>query len=217
MKIVFSLGGSVIVPGDIDSKFIKDFSNFIKRIAKKYKISIVCGGGSTARKYIASVPQLDDISKHEIAIKATHLNAMLIAKLVKGKFSEEAPEKIAKGINKELTVSGGYKPGWTTDVDATIIAKEAKADLLINVTNVNYVYDSDPKINKKAKKIERIKWGEFLKLPAMQPGPGAHFVFDLEAAKICQKAKIKVVVVGKDIKNIENLIEGKKFEGTLIE
>ena len=50
--IVLSLGGSQIIPKDVNVKYLKKFKDIIKKHTKKYKFVIVCGGGSIARKYI---------------------------------------------------------------------------------------------------------------------------------------------------------------------
>lgn len=218
MKYVISLGGSVIIPQDVDVKFLSEFAKMIKELSKKHQFSIVCGGGSTARIYAGAAMKLgvNEYNSHEIGTQATLLNAFLMSKVLDGEFTPGHPEETAKKFGKKIVVSGGYKPGWTTDIDAAIIAKTIKADALINITNVDHVYDSDPKVNPNAKKIEKISWNDFMKLPAMERKPGAHFVFDPEAAEICMKSEIKVFVVGKDTSNLKNCLEGKKFIGTTI-
>jgi len=49
----------------------------------------------------------------------------------------------------------GWKPGWSTDYDAVIMAKNISADAIINMSNIDYVYDSDPKKNRNAKKLNQ--------------------------------------------------------------
>jgi uridylate kinase len=216
MKYVISLGGSVIVPKELDVKFLSSFSKLIKK--SKHRFSIVCGGGATARMYQGSAQKLgiNEYNSHSIGIEATLLNAFFISNLVNGNFIPGHPLDTAKGFGRRPVVSGGYEPGWTTDVDAAIIARKIKADALINVTNVDHVYDKDPRVYKNAKKIVKISWKDFMKLPAMKRMPGAHFVFDPDAAKICKASKIKVYVIGKNIKNLKNCLEKKKFVGTTI-
>ena len=218
MKYVISLGGSVIVPKEVDIEFLTGFAEMIKELSKKHKFSVVCGGGSTARLYAGAAQQLGikEHDAHDVGTQATLLNAFLMAKLLKAKFVPGHPSKTAKAFGKKPVTSGGYKPGWTTDVDAALIAKEVKADALINVTNVDYVYDSDPRISPYAKPIVKISWKDFMKLPVMERKPGMHFVFDPDAAEICKKAKVKVYVLSKDAGNLRKCLEGKSFIGTTI-
>ncbi|MFH1889690.1 MAG: UMP kinase, partial [Nanoarchaeota archaeon] len=53
--IVLSLGGSLIIPDNVDIGFLLKFKKIILRNTKKYKFVVVCGGGSIARKYIAAL------------------------------------------------------------------------------------------------------------------------------------------------------------------
>ena len=75
--IVLSLGGSLIIPDDIDIKFLREFKKVILRHAKKYKFVIVCGGGSIARKYIFALRKegLNQKLQNFSGISATRMNA----------------------------------------------------------------------------------------------------------------------------------------------
>ena len=50
--VVISLGGSLIIPDDINVKLLLDFKKIILKNTTKHKFIVVCGGGSLARKYI---------------------------------------------------------------------------------------------------------------------------------------------------------------------
>ncbi len=218
MKIVISLGGSVIVPKELDVKFLKEFVKLIKKYRKKHKFSIVCGGGHTARIYTRKAKEFNLSTKeaHELGVSATHLNAQFLAKVLNATFSKEHPLKIGK--MKGIIVSGGYKPGWTTDTDAALIAKSMKADILVNITDVKGIYTKDPDKYKDAKLIQNMSWKEFEKMFGKKiTGAGKHYVFDPLAGQICKKNKIKVVVISKNLKNLENLLKDKKFVGTVVE
>ncbi len=217
MKIVISLGGSIIIPKELDVKFLKNFANLIKKLKNEHKFSIVCGGGHTARLYTRKKKELSLTTNqaHKLGIFATHLNSKLLAQLLDGKFSNQHPEKIGK--MNDLIVSGGYKVGWTTDTDAALIAKTMKADVLINITDVKGVYTKDPNKFKDAKLIEKMSWNDFEKMFGKKiTGAGKHYVFDPVAGQICKKNKIQVVVMSKDIKNLNDFINGKEFTGTVI-
>ena len=75
--IVLSLGGSLIIPDEIDTEFIKNFKKVILKNTKKYKFVIVCGGGSIARKYISALEELEINEKLQgfSGISATRMNA----------------------------------------------------------------------------------------------------------------------------------------------
>lgn len=217
MKIVISLGGSVILPKKLDINFIKKFSNLIRKYKKRHKFSIVCGGGHVARIYTKAAKKikLSTNDAHKFGILATHLNAKFLAKILKAKFSDEHPEKIGK--MKGIVVSGGYKPGWTTDTDAALIAKSMNADILINITDKKGIYTKDPDIYPDAKLIKKLSWDTFEKMFGKRiKGAGKHYIFDPLAGQICKNSNIKVIVVGKDIKNLENIFKNKKFIGSEI-
>ena len=215
-KIVFSIGGSIVIPEELDVEFLKKFSALIKKYKNKINFSIVVGGGKTARMFQKKRKELgmDEYTAHEIGTKATQLNALFVARLVNGKFSLEPPEKI--GREKGLHVSGGYKIGWTTDTDAAYVAKGMKADYIVNLTDVKGVYTKDPRKFKDAKFLPELNWNTFFKIIGHKVVPGGHYVFDPIAGKVCQKNKIRVVILSKDLHNLENFLKGKRFVGTII-
>ncbi len=222
--IVISLGGSMIVPDKVDYKFLLDFRRVVERIAKKHKIVVVCGGGSTFRKYLKVLKKIkmSEWAYDLIGIETTRLNARVVA----GVFHKttELPERlrdIKKGLKKRnIIVAGsiGYKDGMTSDGNAAQIAGYIKADLLVNVTDVDGLYDKNPKTSKNAKLVQYISFENFYKI-ARKIGfkSGQHFVLDSVAAKIIKDAKIKTVIInGHKLKNLEDFLNGKHFRGTLV-
>ena len=64
--------------------------------------------------------------------------------------------------------------------------------------------------------IRRVKKIYILRIGKKITGAGKHYVFDPLAGQICKKNRIKVVVIGKNLKNLEKLLEGKNFIGSII-
>jgi uridylate kinase len=223
MTEVLSLGGSLVCPEEIDIKFLKKFRNFILKWVKKGKnFVILVGGGKTARKYqkAARKFRVKNEQLDWIGICATILNAQL----VKSIFGKLAFEKVltdpSKQINikKKIIVFGGWKPGRSTDFDSVLIAKRLGAKRVINLSDIDFVYDKDPKKFKNAKPLERISFDEFFKIIGKKWSPGANFPFDPEAAKLAKKEKIKILILnGRNFKNLEKVFLNKKFKGTIIE
>ncbi len=223
-KVVISLGGSIIVPDKVDYDYLKKFAKFVKKFSKKNKVVIVTGGGSTARKYIEGLRHVG--SKESllsiVGIAATRLNA----RLVSGVFGldERIPESL-HGVKsalklRNLVICGalGMQKNMTSDGNAAEVAELINADFLVNMTNVDGLYDKNPKVYKDAKFIHKISFNDFLKrVNKIKFKAGQHFVLDQSAAKIIKRAKVKTYIVGKDLKNLKNLLEGKKFIGTVIE
>lgn len=108
-----------------------------------------------------------------------------------------------------LILAGGTgSPFFTTDSAAALKAAEINADILLKGTNVDGVYDSDPKINTNAKKFHRLTFQEALVKGLM--------VMDNTAFALCQSQHIPVVVFDvRDFKNVSRVIKGEKV-GTLI-
>ncbi len=220
--IVLSLGGSLIVPGKIDVAFLKDFKGVIEEyIGKGYKFAILCGGGRIARNYqkaASEICEADNNALDWLGISATTINAMLLKVI----FGENAEKDIVDIPNKKITfnkkilVASGWIPGWSTDHDAVLLAKNLNVKKVVNMSNIDYVYDKDPKKFKDAKKIERISWEDYRKVAGDEWKAGMNLPFDPVAAKEAQNSKIEVNVIGKDLKNFGSLLDEERFKGTII-
>ncbi|MAE42183.1 UMP kinase [Candidatus Woesearchaeota archaeon] len=221
--IILSLGGSLIAPEKIDINFLRNFKKTIEKFLRKnYKFVIVCGGGSIARKYqeaLADIIGNDREAMDWMGISATHLNAFLLRTIFHEYSDENIIEDPTKKINskKKIILAAGWKPGWSTDYDAVLLAKNLKANTIINMSNIDYVYDKDPRKHKDAKKIKHICWKHFRKMIGTKWTAGLNAPFDPIAAKAAEKSKTKVIVIGKNLKNFENVLNNKKFKGTVIE
>ncbi len=221
MKIVISLGGSVIVPNKVDYKFLKKFKKVIEEI-KNNKVVIVTGGGSIARKYIEALrkEKINEKILCLIGIKTTKLNAMLVSNFLKANIlipgSINQIKKLLSKKNIVVTGALGYHFKMTSDGTAAGIAKEIKADYFINITNVKGLYNKNPKKFKDAKFIPRISFKDFNKiLNKIKFKAGQNFVLDQSAAKVISKYKIKTIII-KDIRNLIKIVNNKKFIGTVI-
>ena len=220
--IIISLGGSVIVPNDVDIKFLKNFKKTIESYIKKgHKFVLICGGGKTARKYqeaASDISMVDNLQLDWIGIMATRMNAHLV-KTIFGRQAEDIivhnPTKKIKFSNSIL-IAAGWKPGWSTDFDAILIAKQLKVKEIINMSNVDYVYDKDPRKYKNARAIKHIPWKSFRKLVGSSWRAGLNAPFDPIAAKEAEKLKLKVTVMGKNLDNLRNYLDGKDFRGSTI-
>lgn len=222
--IVLSLGGSLIVPDKVDVSFLKKFKKVILKNTQRYKFIIVCGGGSTARKYISALKEegIDEKLQSFSGISATRMNARFMNYFFNINPEYGIPhtlETVRNNIKKQDIVFCGaleYKPKQTSDSTATEIAKTFKIDF-INLTNVQGLHDKNPKKFRNAKFIPEISWKDFDKMANKQKyRPGQHFVLDQTASKMIMKNKITTYILGKDLKQFDNLLYNKKFKGTII-
>ena len=227
--IIISLGGSLIVPDEIDWKFLKKFRTVIlEEIKKGKKFVIITGGGKTARQYQQAADQIIHLTKDDrdwLGVHATRLNAHLIKTIFRHQAhprinkNPRTKENLAKHFqhNEKIMVAAGWRPGWSTDYVATILAERFKAKKLINLSNIRYVYNKDPKKYKNAEKIKTINWKDFRQLVGNKWDPGLNLPFDPIAAKLSQEINLAVIIMkGNDIKNLKKMFAGKPFIGTLI-
>jgi uridylate kinase len=222
--IVLSLGGSLIIPGDINTEYLKDFKKTILKNKDKYKFIIVCGGGSIARKYITALKEagMNETFQSYAGISATRTNARFMSYFFNKDQEKGIPEKtgeIKDYVKKYDIIFCGaleYHPSQTSDSTSAEIAKVFKCDF-INLTDVPGLHDKNPKEFKDAKFIQEISWKNFDKMVnKIRFKPGQHFVLDQKASSIIMKNKITTYILGKDMKQLDNLLNGKKFIGTKI-
>ena len=213
-----------MVPDAIDASYIREFSKLAKELGKKHSLAIVTGGGKTARKYIEPARSFGapEIICDLIGIEATRMNARLLSAAIGDAASKEpAKNQIEAALDldmKKIAVMGGTDAGHSTDAVAALLAEYIKADLFINASNVDGIFDSDPSKNKKAKMLEKISSAELIDM--IKPnslGAGKYELVDLMAAKIIQRSKIRAIFLnGRNLSNLKNAVEGKKFTGTSI-
>ncbi len=223
--VVISIGGSIVVPKTgIDVSFLKKLRDLIKsEIEKRQRFVIVVGGGHTARAYqkaASAVSRLDPEDVDWIGIHATRLNGHLLRAI----FRDNALHRVVKDPTKKVVwqepimVAAGWKPGWSTDYVAVRLAHKYGARRVINLTNIDAVYDKDPSRFDDAEPIEHIAWKDFRKIVGDEWSPGANAPFDPIASKLAQKWGIAAVIAsGHDLKNLKAIIDGKKFRGTMID
>lgn len=222
-RIVVSVGGSLIVPDGIDINFLTRFKKLIlEKVQRGFTFSIIAGGGKTARRYRDAAQAVTPLSPQDldwIGIHATRLNAQLLRNIFAGYAHQHVIKNptIDTDADEPVTIAAGWMPGFSTDHCAVLIAKNLGATRLVNLSNIDYVYDSDPKQNKKAKKFEKISWPEFRKLIPKEWDPGLSSPFDPVAAKEAESLGIEVAIInGAKLEEFSNYLENKPFAGTVI-
>ena len=155
MVRVLSVGGSIVVPQQPDEAFLRDFAAHIRRwlsVSAERKLILVVGGGGPARIYqqayrkiIDNTPSNDEADW--IGIMATRLNAQLL----KAIFSDICPNPVVYDptavelFSGQILIAAGWKPGFSTDNDAVLLAERFSAKQVINLSNIEKVYTDDPK------------------------------------------------------------------------
>ena len=108
-----------------------------------------------------------------------------------------------------IIACGTGNPYFSTDTAAALRACEIQADILLMAKNIDGIYDSDPKVNPKAKKYEHISYIDILKNDIK--------VMDATAATMCMENDIPAVAFGLNEENsIVRVVCGEKL-GTVID
>ena len=225
-RLILSVGGSLIVPNQIDTNYLKQLRAFVYRwIEQGWSFILVTGGGAPARSYIEGANtvldgNLPNEDKDWLGIHATRMNAHLVRTIFRD-IAQPAiitnPEEDPVEDSYKVIVTSGWKPGWSTDYVACKIAERFSASVVINLSNIVQVYSADPKKDPNAKAIEKMSWTDFRAMVGNTWTPGMNTPFDPIAAKLCHEKGISVLVMdGSNIPNLETCMRGENFVGTTL-
>jgi uridylate kinase len=221
--IVIAMGGSLLIPESIDLVFIKQLKEMMKAlIDKNYQIALVVGGGKVCRIYQNAAREFDNVSDVDldwIGIKTIRLNAELLLRAFSDlNIHKEVIEKWeeAESIKENLIIVGAWEPGCSSDTDAVELARVLGSKKVINFSNTSHVYDKDPNKYPDAQKFEKLSWKEYKEIIPKEWVPGMPAPFDPVASRIAEENNISVAVLGASVENLENYLNNRKFEGTIL-
>jgi uridylate kinase len=226
---VISLGGSIIAPDKVDVAFLRSFRKAVLEYLEQdpeRRLILVCGGGGPAREYqgayraVLSEPAEAEAEAQDwLGIAATRLNAELVRFL----FQPHCPQPVVLDptavpvFTGRVLVAGGWKPGFSSDYDAVLLARRFQADSLVNLSNVSAIYSADPKVDPSARPLPRLRWAELAALVGTAWVPGRNVPFDPVATAEAARAGLRVVVAaGRNIENFKKILAGQEFEGSVV-
>ncbi|MCR5723898.1 MAG: UMP kinase [Treponema sp.] len=226
---ILSVGGSIVAPETPDTDFVKRFVDMTKAYLAAHpgdRLILVIGGGGPARIYqnafrtvTGTAPDSSTDAADWIGIMATRLNAQF----VKACFGDLCKEAVVTDPTAELSFTGsvlvaaGWKPGFSTDNDAVLLAEKFSADTVVNLSNIEKVYTDDPRKNPDAKPLDTISWADFRKMVGDEWVPGKNCPFDPIASKKAEAMQLTVICAGgKNIENTKAILEGTAYIGTTI-
>ncbi|OGY83737.1 MAG: hypothetical protein A3F54_05145 [Candidatus Kerfeldbacteria bacterium RIFCSPHIGHO2_12_FULL_48_17] len=222
---VISLGGSLIVPDEIDAVFLKKFVGFIRKelAGGRSRFVIITGGGRTTRRYQEATRKIAPVTSADldwVGLYASRLNAQLL-RVVFGKdaYGEIITRPWQDVIPRSygVVVAAGWKPGWSTDYIAVQLAKRVGAKRVLNLSNVARVYEKDPRKYPQARSFNELSWPAFRKIVGNVWRPGLSVPFDPIASQLAEKAGLEVIIVdGHDLANVGGWMRGSGGEGTII-
>ena len=223
---VFDFGGSIVAPDKPDTAFLGEFTTFLADRLRKNpeeRIIMVVGGGGAARAWQGAVRELAPNAPSEsldwVGVMATRLNAELVRALL----GPLCPDPVVTDPTADFVFTGrvlmaaGWKPGFSTDFDAVVLAERFGASSILMLSNIAQVYDDDPRTNPDALPLEHLTWDEYAAMAGEEWKPGANVPFDPVATKKAAKAGLTVVAAaGRDLENLAAILEGRGFTGTVI-
>lgn len=223
--VVVSIGGSVLLTGTGDAEYFEKLADLLRRLGSERPLVVTTGGGRSAREYIrlGRALGLTEFELDEIGIEVTRLHARLLAARI-GPPAPAHPPSTVPGVVEQLrsgspVILGGTEPGHTTDGVAALVAVRIRAARVVNATDVDGVYDRDPRSHPDARRIERMTWAEFRTMvEAGTTGEaGQNFLFDRLGAEALARARIPMLVVpGRDLENLEAAIVGRACRGSWV-
>ena len=241
MTKVLSVGGSIIVPDKPDTEFLTAFVKMCTAwldADKSRRLILVAGGGGPARTYQNAYREVakkfgeeekqmlsfkdEDETNYAcdwLGIMATRLNAQILKTCFGPLCIQDVvtdPTK-ANDFTGRVLVAAGWKPGFSTDNDAVLLAERFNADTVVNLSNIEKVYTDDPRKNPDAKPLDTISWKDFRAMVGDEWVPGKNCPFDPIASRKAQELSLTVICAGgKNIKNIRAILDGRDYVGTTI-
>jgi uridylate kinase len=228
---VISLGGSIVAPEGVDVPFLRELRQALFEYLEadpERRLILVCGGGAPAREYQRAYREIMESgdgaapeaeAQDWIGIAATRLNAELLRQLLARYCAERVvidPLEVSLFPGRVL-VAAGWKPGFSTDYDAVLLAEKFQADTLLNLSNIAMVYERDPKTHPDARPLERMSWADLQRLVGDTWTPGQNVPFDPVATAYAAKIGLKVIVAaGREIGNLKAILNEEEFTGTVI-
>jgi len=207
-RVLLKLSGESFAGGKhygIDIATVKRLASEIKDVhTSGVEIAVIVGGGNIMRGSVASKAGIDRASADYMGMLATVINALslqdALEKMDVVTRVQTAIEMAAvaepfirrramRHLEKERVVilaAGTGNPFFSTDTAAALRALEIHAEAVLKGTNVDGVYDRDPKLHKDAKKLDRVDY-----MDAIKQGLG---IMDLTAFTLCQENNLPIVV-----------------------
>ena len=195
--------------GALDSKIMIKLAKEIKAVYDMgVQICLVIGGGNFWRGAKGVSKGVNRITGDYIGMLATVMNALAFADELEKNgmpariMTSLAVEGIGEVFNQQralrylnkgkivIFASGTGSPFFTTDTCAVLRATEMKCDACLKSTQVDGIYDSDPKKNPKAKRYDLIDYET-----ALNKKLG---VMDLTAMAMAQNSSLPIVVFNQD-------------------
>ena len=227
-RSVIRLGGSLISveAGKINHEYLQEFRDLLIRRHRENgeQFAIICGGGKQCRSYqdgaLALNSHISKIDLDWIGIYTNNLHAQVIRTIFPAELAHTriitALEE-AKTVEAPFVVVGAEAPGHSSNYDAVEIARHLEAGTIINLSNIEHIYDSDPRTNPDAVKYPKVTWEQYLGFIPTDWKPGLSTPFDPVSSRRAQELGLEVVFMqGDNLDNFAHYLETGEFTGSII-
>jgi uridylate kinase len=190
------------------------------------QLGLVVGGGNIVRGTTASAEGLDRVSADFMGMLATVINALALQNVLERQGLETRVmtairmENVAEPYIRRRAIrhlekgrvtifaAGTGNPYFSTDTAAVLRALEIDAEVILKGTNVDGVYDRDPRVDPAAKFLPEVTFQE-----AIVQG---YAVMDANAFGLCKANNLPIVVFNiQQPGSILRVIEGERV-GTIV-
>ncbi|HYA83066.1 MAG TPA: UMP kinase [Candidatus Bathyarchaeia archaeon] len=204
---------------------IRRYAKMLLEISNTFQPVVVTGGGKIARHYINIARSLgsDEANLDIIGIEVSRLNAKLLISALGEQVYSRVPKNLEEvaiaAASGQIVIAGGLHPGQSTNATSALIAETVKASKFLNATDVDGIYDSDPKKNRDAKLFERITIKECMEILGSESSmAGKYELIDIVALKVIERSRIPTWVLRSNVKNIKHAVnnDAKYHVGTEI-
>lgn len=229
-SIVVKIGGSILYDHLLNFNFdmLRKVKTWYWDIKASYDtIVLVTGGGGLSRNVESKISGFvgEENSVHNVAMSITQTNAAIIAGFLEDdeiytpKTLGDAYEYLVMDKGKTM-VSGGLKIGWSTDMDGAVFADILETGRIHKISNIDYVYNKDPKEFFDAMVIKDMSWKEYFKMfdivPGQQAEPNAHIPVDVVCSQFCSRKNISFHITGGKLLEESEKIADVLNDGTFI-
>ena len=220
-KIILKLGGSLLYKDELtlDKEFLRLFVNWFKKSKENAeRIIIIVGGGKMSRYLVDQTSSFSPAvrDQHRIGMAVTDTNAEIVKAILNDE-QIDVPKTLGQAlemvIEKEpkYVVSGGFKEGWSTDMDAVVLAHVLNVKKVFKLSNIDHVYTADPRTDPDARVIKELSWEEYFTQFGIAKGmtkhkPGMNVPVGAFCAQFAAEKEISFMLAGgENIKKDGNL------------
>ncbi|MHA2601413.1 MAG: UMP kinase [Candidatus Thorarchaeota archaeon SMTZ1-83] len=226
MRAVLKLGGSLLYDdkGQILTDMVRNYAKVVASIIKDgHSMVIVVGGGRPARVFISAARELgaSEAQCDWLGIKVARNNAELLCAAL----GDIAYPRIVETLDEletaiqfgKVVLMGGLNPGQSTNAVAALAAETVRANILLNATNVDGVYEQNPKISG-AKKLDVVTVDQLSEiLSGSGTRAGEYKLFDPVAIRVVGRSKIPTVIFnGNDPENLRQVMKGARIGSRIV-